>query len=94
MIKYSIEVYGFTCWFMEFDEFVNPYNKTLICPICKKKITKADCLVLNNYKMFPNIRCHKECIDILGFQKTVRFLKSDWEAAQKKKQEIKVWFGE
>ena len=73
-----------------------------ICPLCRKKIKAKDkiYLLINNYKLFPNIIIHDECIldtgtifGDLDWKNTIKKLKEDYEQAARSRNHNMCWFG-
>lgn len=61
-----------------------------ICHMCRNKIQYDQnvYLLINNYKLFPNVLVHKKCFDEMGPQNSVIFLYNDYQEALK----YKHWF--
>ena len=45
-------------------QYNNKYKRDDVCPLCNKQIIKGDnlYLLINNYKLFPNIFVHQSCV--------------------------------
>jgi hypothetical protein len=65
-------------------------NVSDYCPFCKQNIKAGESLytVINNYKLFPNIIVHKQCVDDLGLNKAASLLKISYDNAQ---EYLKIW---
>ena len=66
------------------------FNKHDICPICKEEIKKGGIILLINiYKLFPNVIIHADCCNSFSNNKEViEFLRNDFNEAEKRK----CWF--
>lgn len=73
-----------------------------ICPLCRKIIQPKDkiYLLINNYKLFPNIIIHDECVldnenilPILDWENTIKKLKEDYKQAEQVRKHNICWFG-
>ena len=70
-----------------------PYKGIHICPLCRKEIKQGKAyLLINNYKLFPNIIVHDWCVTIIpiigrlpdkDWENTIIKLKDDFERAEK-----------
>lgn len=65
-------------------------NVSDYCPFCKQNIKAGEplFLVLNNYKLFPNVIVHKNCVEEVGFKKAAAMLKLSYDNAQ---EYLKIW---
>ena len=68
----------------------NIKGKPDICPICREDIIKGGIiLLLNNYKLFPNIIIHSDCCDNFSSnEEVIEFLRDDYAEVSKRK----AWF--
>jgi hypothetical protein len=74
-----------------------------ICPLCRKKIKQGEAyLLINNYKLFPNVVIHDWCvvrIIILNYspkkdwKSTIKELKEDYQRAEETRKHNICWFG-
>jgi len=64
------------------------------CPLCTELIKSKDTvyLVINNFRIFPNILIHKNCYDEEHPKGVVRALENHYEQAKKYKQEYEMWW--
>jgi hypothetical protein len=89
------------CWHRRIENKDNAFCKvrkrvgrTDICPICRKPVTEGVlCLFLNNWKLFPNVICHGDCVDSMGAQAAAEFLSGDYAKAKAAVEGAKPWFG-
>jgi len=73
-----------------------------VCPLCRKKINPGKTyLLINNYKLFPNVIIHEWCVDRIiimngspekDWESTIMKLKNDFERAEKARKDIACWF--
>ena len=69
---------------------LNLRGKYDICPICRENIIKGGIiLLLNNWKLFPNIIIHSDCCDNFSSnEEVIEFLRDDYAEVSKRK----AWF--
>lgn len=64
----KVLVYDLLCWYKEvgFDKEWDKNDPDRVCPICNQPLTigKPAYMVINNYKMFPNVMIHKSCVKV------------------------------
>ncbi len=84
---------------MTYKKVGNEDNR--ICPLCRKKIEDKDkiYLLINNYKLFPNIIIHDKCVldkgtifGDLDWKNTIKKLKEDYERAEQSRNYNVCWF--
>jgi hypothetical protein len=65
------------------------------CPVCSKSIGKCGSafLFINNYKLFPNIVCHAECIHNKVTKDTIEKLICSYKSYCKMYDKNKAWIG-
>jgi len=97
--KLKVEVDGITTNIRKFT-----YKKGVnICPLCRKQIESGDetYLLINNYKLFPNVVIHTKCVDltpimnsipIIDWKDTIKKLKKDYEQAEQSRKHNACWF--
>ena len=64
-----------------------------ICPLCRKEIKAPNkaYLLINNYKLFPNVLIHKGCI-FNSWEGIIIQLKNDYESAKMIRKRNRCWF--
>ena len=69
---------------------LNIFRRYDVCPICKEKIEHGGIILLiNSYKVFPNIVIHIDCCgDFENNEKVIEYLRDDFAEADKRK----YWF--
>ena len=80
------------------------YKKgTNTCPLCRKQIKSGDetYLLINNYKLFPNVVVHIWCVDLIpvvnaspikDWKSTIKKLKKDYDQAEQSRKHNACWF--
>ncbi len=94
-MKIKIEIDGISTWIrpmtMTKQRIISRIN---ICPLCREEI-KVDAdifLLINNYKLFPNIFVHKKCAEVSGWEVILRILKEDFEMAKDAREHNRCWY--
>ena len=64
-----------------------------ICPICKKDIEVDNnvLIVINNYKLFPNVFVHKDCIETKTEEELIEIMENLTDEYEKAKELMKIW---
>jgi hypothetical protein len=95
--KIYIEYQGVNVWYtlVQRTEKIDAVRRRMhkrsdICPICKEVVQAPQFayLIINNYKLFPNVAAHQDCVDQMGQINTAAFLTNDYHKAL----EFKHWF--
>lgn len=78
------------------------YTTNDICPLCRKEIGTGNFyLLINNYRLFPNVMIHSRCVDstiivdsppVLDWKSTIRKLREDYQQAKETRKHNICWF--
>lgn len=88
-----VELDGVPCYYEWFTQRRKPVVAA-ICPCCNREIEIGSRVVLliNNYRLFPNILVHEECAAGDVDEVLIRSLKEDYERAVDSLRAAKRWF--
>jgi len=94
-MKEKIEIDGIPTWArrMTMTERRSKCDRVSICPLCRKEIETDDSvfLLINNYRLFPNILIHEECVK-QDLATVIIILKYDYMRAKDSRKHNRCWY--
>ena len=97
-LKKKIEIDGIPTWIRPMIRTLQ-CDRTNICPLCREeiKVGVEAFLLINNYKLFPNVLVHKKCAEasaweVIQWEVILRVLKEDFETAKDTREHNRCWY--